>query len=48
MEMQWPTSTYNFETMNNLGIVYDESKYTNFLELVPKDYVKWKINIILS
>lgn len=31
---------YNFETKNNIGIIYDESKYTNFLELVPKDYVK--------
>lgn len=31
---------YDFKTINNLGIVYDESKYTNFLEKVPSEYVK--------
>jgi hypothetical protein len=31
---------YNFETINNLGIVYDESKNSNFLEKVPKKYIK--------
>ncbi len=31
---------YDFKTINNLGIVYDESKYSNFLEKVPLDYVK--------
>ena len=31
---------YDFKTVNNLGIVYDESKYTNFLEKVPLEYVK--------
>jgi hypothetical protein len=31
---------YDFKTVNNIGIVYDESKYTNFLEKVPTEYVK--------
>ena len=31
---------YDFKTINNLGIVYDESKYTNFLEKVPVEYIK--------
>ena len=31
---------YDFKTLNNLGIVYDESKYTNFLEKVPIEYIK--------
>ena len=31
---------YDFKTLNNLGIVYDESKYTNFLEKVPVEYIK--------
>jgi hypothetical protein len=31
---------YDFESVNNLGIVYDESKNTNFLEKVPKEFVK--------
>jgi hypothetical protein len=31
---------YDFKTINNLGIVYDESKNTNFLEKVPSEYVK--------
>lgn len=31
---------YNFKTINNLGIVYDESKNSNFLEKVPKKYIK--------
>lgn len=31
---------YDFKNVNNLGIVYDESKNTNFLEKVPKEYVK--------
>jgi hypothetical protein len=31
---------YDFNTVNNLGIVYDESKNTNFLEKVPKEFVK--------
>jgi len=26
---------YDFKTVNNLGIIYDESKYCNFLEKVP-------------
>ena len=30
---------YDFKTVNNLGIIYDESKNTNFLERVPKDFV---------
>lgn len=30
---------YDFKTVNNLGIIYDESKHTNFLERVPKDFV---------
>lgn len=30
---------YNFNTINNLGIVYDESKNTNFLEKVPKEFI---------
>jgi hypothetical protein len=31
---------YDFETINNLGIVYDESKNNNFLEKVPIQYIK--------
>lgn len=31
---------YDFKTINNLNIIYDESKYTNFLERVPSEYVK--------
>jgi hypothetical protein len=31
---------YDFKILNNLGIVYDESKYTNFLEKVPVEYIK--------
>jgi hypothetical protein len=31
---------YDFKTINNLGIVYDESKYANFLEKVPVEYIK--------
>ena len=31
---------YDFKTINNLGIIYDESKNTNFLEKVPTEYVK--------
>ena len=31
---------YDFKTINNIGIVYDESKYTNFLEKVPEKYIK--------
>ena len=31
---------YDFKNVNNLGIVYDESKNTNFLEKVPKEFVK--------
>jgi len=31
---------YNFEFINNLGIVYDESSYNNFLERVPQEYIK--------
>ena len=30
---------YDFKTINNIGIVYDESKNANFLELVPKEFV---------
>jgi hypothetical protein len=30
---------YDFQTINNLGIVYDESKNANFLEKVPKEYI---------
>ncbi len=30
---------YNFETINNIGVVYDESKNTNFLEKVPVEFV---------
>ncbi len=30
---------YNFKTINNIGIVYDESKYSNFLEKVPSEFV---------
>ena len=28
-----------FKTVNNLGIVYDESKNSNFLEKVPKEFI---------
>lgn len=31
---------FDFKTVNNLDIIYDESKYTNFLEKVPSEYVK--------
>jgi hypothetical protein len=31
---------YDFKNINNLGIVYDESKNTNFLEKVPKEFIK--------
>ena len=31
---------YNFKTVNNKGIIYDESSYTNFLERLPKTLVK--------
>jgi hypothetical protein len=31
---------YDFKSVNNLGIIYDESKNTNFLEKVPKEFVK--------
>ena len=30
---------YDFKTINNLGIVYDESKYTHFLEKVPQNFI---------
>ena len=30
---------YDFKTINNLGIVYDESKNSNFLEKVPKEFI---------
>jgi len=30
---------YNFKTINNIGIVFDESKNNNFLERVPNDFV---------
>jgi hypothetical protein len=30
---------YDFKTINNIGIVYDESKNTNFLEEVPSEFV---------
>jgi hypothetical protein len=30
---------YEFKTINNIGIVYDESKNTNFLEEVPSEFV---------
>jgi hypothetical protein len=30
---------YDFNTINNLGIVYDESKNSNFLEKVPKEFI---------
>jgi hypothetical protein len=30
---------YDFKTINNIGIVYDESKNTNFLEKVPSEFV---------
>lgn len=30
---------YDFENINNLGIVYDESSHNNFLEKVPTDFV---------
>jgi hypothetical protein len=31
---------YDFKTINNLNIVYDESKNNNFLEKVPEKYIK--------
>ena len=30
---------YDFNTINNLGIVYDESKYTHFMERVPDEFI---------
>lgn len=30
---------YDFEIINNIGIVYDNSKYTNFLEKVPSEFI---------
>jgi hypothetical protein len=30
---------YDFKSINNIGIVYDESKNTNFLEKVPNEFV---------
>jgi hypothetical protein len=30
---------YDFQTINNIGIVYDNSKYTNFLEKVPSEFI---------
>lgn len=30
---------YDFNTINNLGIVYDESENSNFLEKVPKEFI---------
>ncbi len=30
---------YDFELINNYGNIFDNSKYSNFLELVPKEYV---------
>jgi hypothetical protein len=30
---------YDFQTTNNIGIIYDESKNTNFLERVPSEFV---------
>jgi hypothetical protein len=30
---------YDFKTINNLGIAYDESKNSNFLEKVPKEFI---------
>lgn len=31
---------YDFKTINNIGIIYDESKYNNFLEKVPNELIK--------
>lgn len=30
---------YNFKTINNIGIVFDESKNNNFLERVPDNFI---------
>lgn len=30
---------YDFKTISNLGIVYDESKHTNFMEKVPNELI---------
>lgn len=30
---------YNFESINNIGVVYDESKNFNFLEKVPTQFI---------
>jgi hypothetical protein len=30
---------YDFKNINNLGIVYDESSYSNFLERVPDEFI---------
>jgi hypothetical protein len=31
---------YEFDEINNLGIIYDNSKNCNFLEKIPKDFIK--------
>jgi hypothetical protein len=31
---------FDFNIVNNIGVVYDESKNCNFLEKVPKEYIK--------
>lgn len=31
---------YDFKNINNLGIIYDESKYNNFLEIIPEEFLK--------
>lgn len=33
-------SYYNFKTVNNLGLIFDESANVNFLERIPKEYIK--------
>jgi hypothetical protein len=30
---------YDFELINSYGNIFDNSKYSNFLELIPKNYV---------
>ena len=30
---------HNFKKQNNLGFVYDESMYTNFLEIIPTEFI---------
>lgn len=32
-------SLHNFKKSNNMGFVYDESMYTNFLERVPSEFI---------